>query len=361
VTEEQTTPPEEQPTGAMGLAVVPPSTAPMLPLGPLDRAAFKRYVEDREYALGVLMEAAIRRTSPADWRLIQGNPYPQKGAVACILGMIGGYIPPPNKTRTWEEDEKGRYYRFVLESTIEVPGMGIRSMPINGTASSRDPFFAEKNEEITQEDGSVVRQKVLRPASEIDPNDIEKKALTNLMHGAIKRIFPSFGIEWLEKASGGKITRATIGQTWYGEEDEETRAKRAGGGAASSGNGGNCPSCKVGTLRERNRRDGSGTFWGCDKYPTCKHTQNDPPKAAAPATPEKPSAAPPTVNNGLAELREECERWLATVFDKRSERVKFLHETYQTSAVSALDRQRLEDCIAALKSLAEGEPTRSEQ
>lgn len=41
-----------------------------------------------------------------------------------------------------------------------------------------------------------------------------------------------------------------------------------------------CPKCHTGILRERTRRDGSGTFWGCSRYPECKYTQNEPPAQA---------------------------------------------------------------------------------
>ena len=34
-----------------------------------------------------------------------------------------------------------------------------------------------------------------------------------------------------------------------------------------------CPKCGRGWMQKKTRRDGTGTFFGCSDYPTCRHTQ----------------------------------------------------------------------------------------
>jgi len=72
-------------------------------------------------------------------------------------------------------------------------------------------------------------------------------------------------------------------QTWEQEEDATQH------GADGSGSAMLCPTCGKGTLIEKQRRDGSGSFWVCSegRYDRqtktrsgCQHTQNDPPEAA---------------------------------------------------------------------------------
>ena len=88
-------------------------------------------------------------------------------------------------------------------------------------------------------------------------------------------------------------------QTWEQEEDATQH------GADGSGSAMLCPTCGKGTLIEKQRRDGSGSFWVCSegRYDRqtktrsgCQHTQNDPPGAAPAAesdeTGDTPAAEP---------------------------------------------------------------------
>jgi DNA topoisomerase-1 len=67
------------------------------------------------------------------------------------------------------------------------------------------------------------------------------------------------------------------------------RTKRAGASRARKGAGAKtapattgipCPSCKQGTLVERRAKASPRPFYGCDRFPACRFTANDPPRPA---------------------------------------------------------------------------------
>lgn len=242
---------------------------------------FQRWADSRAEALGILMRMGIAQTRTENWSDQDGKPYPEQGACTSMINMVGITISPPARRRENFHDEKGDYYLYLLESEVTVPKFGIGPLPIVGRASSRDPFFA-------------LRRGELRPDSEIDPGDIISKAYTNLRYRAVKAVVPQIAkITWdeLKEITGGRVARGKVSQVRRGETDEEPQAT------------GNCPTCGVGTLVEKQRRDGSGSFWACSegKYDAktkkrtgCQHTQNEPPARAPTPTPNGDSAPPET-------------------------------------------------------------------
>ena len=162
-------------------------------LRPIDLNEFQAWADSRAKALTILMDMGIAQTRTEDWSDQGGKPYPEQGACSAMVNMVGITITPPARRRENFDDEAGSYYVYILESEVTVPRFGIGPLPIVGRASSRDQFFAYRNEE--QEDGS--RQKVLRPDSEIDPGDILSKAYTNLRYRAVKAVVPQIAnITW---------------------------------------------------------------------------------------------------------------------------------------------------------------------
>jgi len=254
----------EEPERNTGLAVRPDAG-----LHPIDLDELTSWAESRQKALAILMEVAISSTRAADWSDQGGKPYPEQGACSAIIGLVGIHITPPSKEKEYFEDEKGRYYIYFLESEVTVPKFGVGPLPIVGRASSRTEFFAMRNGE-------------LRPQSEIDPGDIKAKAYTNLRYRAVKAAVPEIaGMTWerLKQLTGGRVAQGKVRQVHYGDADAE-------GGAPA----GNCPTCGKGTLIEKKRRDGTGSFWVCSegrydpktkKRSGCQHTQNEPPEEPA--------------------------------------------------------------------------------
>ena len=50
-----------------------------------------------------------------------------------------------------------------------------------------------------------------------------------------------------------------------------TPTSNAGTASTTSGEGETCPQCGNGTLVKKNRKDGKGTFVGCNDYPNCAY------------------------------------------------------------------------------------------
>jgi hypothetical protein len=264
-------------------------------LRPIDTATFQVWSDSRQRALNILMEAGIAQTTPRQWINQGGSPYPLQGACSAIIDMVGINIPPPTRSRENFEDELGRYYIWFLESTVSVPKFGIGPIPIIGRGSSRDQFFAFKTE--TDAEGRTT--KVLRPMSEIDPGDVVAKGFTNLLYRGVKAVVPIIaGLTWeeLKRLTGGRVGREKVGQVHYGDDTEAPRE-------------GNCPTCHQADLILRegtSQKSGKPyKFWGCPRYPACKHMQNEAPAAATPATEEKsagqPAGPPSDLDVALAE------------------------------------------------------------
>ena len=275
--------------GRTGLAVVPDAG-----LHPIDLEELTSWAESRQKALAILMEVAIASTRAADWSDQGGKPYPEQGACSAIIGLVGITITPPKSEKEYFEDELGRYYIYFLESEITVPKFGIGPLPIVGRASSRDQFFAWRTRDGVKE---------LRPQSEVDPGDIKGKAYTNLRYRAVKAAVPEIaGMTWerLTELTGGKVARGKVRQIHYGDAAEGPPAE------------GNCPTCGKGTLVEKSGTSTKGSnagkpyhFWGCDRYPDCKHIQNEPPQepAAEPAS-ESPAETPSGPNKAAVTVIE---------------------------------------------------------
>ena len=256
---------DEQPNSAE-LAVRPDSG-----LRPINISEFQAWADSRAEALRILMEMGIAQTRAEDWSDQGGKPYPEQGACSAMVNMVGITISPPGRRRENFDDELGHYYIYFLESEVTVPKFGIGPLPIVGRASSRDQFFAWKRD--------AADEKVLRPASEIDPGDILSKAYTNLRYRAVKAVVPQVAnITWedLKKLTAGRVAKGKVRQVHYGQNGEEAPQE------------GNCPTCGKGTLVEKKRSDGTGTFWVCSlgRYDSrtktktgCQHIQNDPPEA----------------------------------------------------------------------------------
>jgi hypothetical protein len=157
-----------------------------------------------------IRRACIRITNTNDWVDQDGKPYLQWTGAAKIAGAFGvSYDAPKYLDPKPESDEAGSYINYEVQTLVRYSG---RSIPEMGTASTRDSFFGvrtkkdEKGNVMKDEKGAPI--KYFLPISEMDINDIKKKALTNLLNRGLKSLLGlSFTWEEIEKESGGEITR----------------------------------------------------------------------------------------------------------------------------------------------------------
>jgi len=143
-----------------------------------ERGEFIKHIT--EYALG--------STGPNDWANYDGNPWLEAGGAEKVARRFGITFGRFTITREFHKDELGDFYVYICEGNVYFSKMD--SIWAVGTASSRDEFFAKARGEW-------------RPASQVDPNDIRKKAWSNWEVNGVTRLLGLRSITWEELAAYG--------------------------------------------------------------------------------------------------------------------------------------------------------------
>jgi len=155
-----------------------------------------------------IVETAVRITNHQDWTNLGGKPYLcEAGAMkaASVLPVEIYCIEKP--TKTWADDENGRYYIYACEYGAKWKG-GLGAVTATGTASSRDKFFSMKNGERL-------------PLSEIDETNLIKKCATNGRHNAIVRLLGLQNLTMEEVKSFGIDTAQLKGTAYDGKKEQK--------------------------------------------------------------------------------------------------------------------------------------------
>ena len=161
-----------------------------------------------------MRKAALSTTSIADWIDENGKPYLVEGGCKKVGGIYGVSSGRPEYNTVKDRDDIGD--KVDIECIAETRWRD-RSIFEVGTASSRDPFFGKANGKFL-------------PLSEIDMNDVKKKALTNALNRGLKAIV-GLSMTWEEIAeiTGGRITQAKVVGTGrgvaYGSGSQGGKAK----------------------------------------------------------------------------------------------------------------------------------------
>lgn len=150
-----------------------------------------------------IRRALIKLTNQADWVDEGGKPYLQYTGTTKIAGAYGLSFDPPEYMKSFgEHPEEGPFVEFEVMTMVHYNG---RSLPEIGSASSRDDFFSKRKKWNDQTQKSEI---VRLPVSEVDLQDVKKKALTNLLNRAVKNMLGiSYTWDEIEEASGGRISR----------------------------------------------------------------------------------------------------------------------------------------------------------
>lgn len=167
-----------------------------------------------------LRKLAVSLTSVADWVNEGGKPYLQWTGTAKIAMAFGVSYEQMAYKSTKFRDDLGEYVVFDCNGYVTWQG---RKIPEAGTGSSRDSFFGKRNGQFL-------------PISEVDLNNVKKKALTNFLNRGLKSMIGlSFSWDEIKEFTGGKITSATVQNVDYGKpgggggkepDSEELKAKK---------------------------------------------------------------------------------------------------------------------------------------
>ncbi len=241
------------------------------------------------------------------------KPFLWKGGAELLAGLFGYGVRTRRDEMLSHVDRGAERVEITIKATVFSRATGADQWEAEGFASSAESCFRRKACPTCSKNTGRDRQSDVRDqfvcyscgwkgpeAQTIDAlaNDFGT-TIRNVAARAEKRA----KVRSIAEATG--IT-AILLVPRSAEEEEE----------AHTGNGGisvTCPKCGKGHLVEKQRRDGSGSFWVCSgghydaKTKTrsgCQYTQNEPPAAAAPkdAAPVPEPEASPEVEELVADV-----------------------------------------------------------
>lgn len=140
--------------------------------------------EKRVDYINKVMKIALKVTKPQDWVDFGGKPYLSGPGAERLRPLFGITLSDMKHERINLEDEKGTYYVIIVTGTVHFRG---DSIPVIGTCSSRDQFFAVRYEN---------NEKYYLPASEVDITNILKAAYTNMLTNAVTRCIGIRNLTW---------------------------------------------------------------------------------------------------------------------------------------------------------------------
>jgi len=171
------------------------------PIGDDLLVAAARMAEERIDAVIKIKQMALKVTNPSDWTDQNGNPYLQVSGAEKVANLysVSWKISEP----TIEYEESG-HFTYTYHGVFTMMG---RSIEVEGSRSSKDPFFKKYN--WIKEAGKPDRKEE-KPITEMDKRDVKMAAMTNLLGNGITRILGIRSLTWddLEKFAG--ITQAMV-------------------------------------------------------------------------------------------------------------------------------------------------------
>jgi hypothetical protein len=168
--------------------------------------------ERRIDAVIKIKNVALKVTNARDWTDQNGNPYLQVSGSEKIANLfnMSWRIEEPK----YEEEPDG-HFTYSIKGIFS---LGSRSIEVEGTRSSKDPFF--NRYDYSQPKDPVTKKHPVLPPHTIDKGDVKKAALTNLYGNGITRMLGIRNLTWedLEKYAG--ITRQMIeGKISYNQRE----------------------------------------------------------------------------------------------------------------------------------------------
>ncbi len=172
--------------------------------------------EKRVDAIMKIKQIALKVTNARDWTNQQDRPYLQVSGSEKVANLfnISWRIDEPRL-----EYEEDGHFTFTFKGVFS---MGGRSIEVEGSRSSKDPFF-KKYEWVDKEGGG--REKKERPISAIDKRDVKMAALTNLFGNGISRILGIRNLTWEDLWEFAKIKKEDCQGVEYKKNGEKAPIK----------------------------------------------------------------------------------------------------------------------------------------
>lgn len=190
--------------------------------------AFDEYmavVQRRAEKCMQLRDFIISKTTPLDWDNLENRPYlniagANKAAKIAIVVMDNVH-----GEKGWSEDEKHeRSYWYKYTARFYIPNLGDSVWEI-GRCSQRDLLFGthkvpktdDQGNEVKGTDNKIIMVRAFKPVSEVDEENIDKSAFTNLRVRGVRAITGLSSVTWEELERLAKITKDMIGKVAYSD------------------------------------------------------------------------------------------------------------------------------------------------
>ena len=167
--------------------------------------------ERRIDAVIKIKKVALKVTNASDWTDQQGKPYLQASGSEKVANLfnISWRIDEPIYT-----EESDGHFTWSYKGYFSLGG---RSIEVEGTRSSKDPFF-NKYDYSKPKDQAGNFPKL--PPSTIDKGDIRKAALTNLLGNGITRILGIRNLTWNDLKEFAGINQDQVTKIIFKEKGE---------------------------------------------------------------------------------------------------------------------------------------------
>jgi hypothetical protein len=177
------------------------TTQDMAPIADDTLLYVAQQAERRIEAIKRIKQMALSITNATDWTDQQGKPYIMASGSEKIANLfnISWQIEEPQI-----ETEDDGHFTYTYRGTFILGG---RSIQVDGSRSSKDPFF-KKYEYI--DNGSGGQTKVEKPISAIDRRDVKMAAMTNLLGNGITRILGIRNLTWEDLRAYANITQEMV-------------------------------------------------------------------------------------------------------------------------------------------------------
>lgn len=159
--------------------------------------------EKRIDAVIKVKQIALKVTNARDWTDQNGNPYLQASGSEKIANLfnISWRIDVP----VIDEEPDG-HFTYSVKGVFSMGGG--RTIEVEGTRSSKDPFF--NRYDYSQPKDQTTGKHPTLPPSSIDKGDVKKAALTNLYGNGITRILGIRNLTWEDLQKYAGITKEMV-------------------------------------------------------------------------------------------------------------------------------------------------------
>jgi hypothetical protein len=198
------------------------------PIADDDIMSIAQLAEQRVEAIKKIKQVALSVTNAHDWTDQQDRPYLQGSGsekIANLFDISWGFATPEP---ILEEDRDG-HYTYTFRGWFR---MGTRTIEVEGSRSSRDPFFIQYKYEGEGKD----KKRFEVPVHERNnKRDVRMAALTNFLGNGISRILGIRNLSWEDLEAFAGIKKEDVRGIQYKKAGEKPPIKEPG--TKADGNG----------------------------------------------------------------------------------------------------------------------------